>query len=160
MFKPPLLINNYLTPCKYKQKPYLLYLPGTAHSAYPQPHIYYHPQIPLLHDTFQDCPLSHVIHTFMILTHPQPFTFVTLTLWTRAAVLPAAIQTSTFPNSQIFLQGAQGGDAKSPRSSGFKGLNWICQSFAQCVKTIWLFKIWSPPSLLSTWHQSFMSSAN
>ena len=50
---------------------------------------------------------------------------ILLTFGTLAAILPAAIQTSICPSGRIFLQGAQGGGAESPRSSGFKVLNML-----------------------------------
>ena len=51
------------------------------------------------------------------------------------AVLPAAIQTSIYLSGWILLQGAQGGGAESPRSSGFKGLNHFCSKVRKIARS-------------------------
>ena len=70
------------------------------------------------------------------------FGFESLTLWTRAAILPVASQNSIYPSGQIFLQGAQSGWAKSPRSSGFKGLTFSFHHVCKFHKTnhTWPFR--------------------
>jgi len=119
MFKPPLLINN-LTPCKYKQKPYLLYLPGTAQCAYPP--------TPYLLSPPDPSPLRHVPRLPLIACNPHfydSYPSPALHICYVNPLNPSGRFTSRYSNLHIPQQPdfSPGSPGWGSQKLNFKGLN-------------------------------------